>query len=90
MDAGGYDGFTAPAVIKSPWLPVVCFGLVFVVVPRILWVAPDTHCVRDPSRTVNTGFFGGGYSPGVSDVMERTGEEVGNGERFQTSCALGG
>lgn len=75
MDARGLDDNFRPegSIIKIPWLPVLlCFGLFFPIVPRIVLADPDTSWLSDTSHTANTRCVGGDHSPSVFHRLART------------------
>lgn len=88
MDAKKHGDFTTPAVIKIPWLLVLCPGLVLSIVPRIEWATPNTNWLHDTLHAINTRCVGGDHSPGVFHMSTRTGEGVANSACFQISRVL--
>lgn len=74
MDAGRHDGnFASLAMIRAPWLLVICLGLFFSIIPREARATPDTCWLSDIFIKVNTRGVGGDHLPGVFHRSARTG-----------------
>lgn len=89
IDPRGSERNFAPfAVMEIPWMFVSFLGLLFSLVPGIVWATSDTTWISDPPRKVNTQCAGCDHSPGVLHKLSRTGEGFGDGAGLRMSRVL--